>query len=167
MKDKIKIRKIGSNQYKARYTNHWLLRLAVLFFGIVGLIYVLCWFYENEPEPTIVSPLPESRIIVKTVYAQEKTTEQEVFNMIVQEFSEFGPKVVTQALSIAYCESKFNEEAENYNNNGTWDYGVFQINDVHGFDKRTRLAAWENINIAKQMYIKNGWKPWTCRKVVQ
>ena len=158
--------KRGSNQYKTKYANHWFIRLAVIFLLVMAIAYFVCWLYENEPEPTIISPAPETRVVVKTVLASEyKVTEMEVIKMIVSEFEEFGSRVVTQALDIAYCESKYNANAVHVNKNGTRDVGVFQINSIHGYPEYQLKAAWENINIAKQMYKKSGWRPWVCRTV--
>jgi 3D (Asp-Asp-Asp) domain-containing protein len=64
-------RKLGSNQYKAEYVNHWFLKLLVITVGVMVIIYVLCWFYERQPEPTFVSPIPESKVVVKQVMAVE------------------------------------------------------------------------------------------------
>ncbi len=166
----MKIKRLGSNQYKkVRYVNHWFLRLAVLFLAVMALVYVLSQWYEREMAKPFVSPLPEGGLQVKEVKAAERTpvTEMEVVKMIVQEFEYFGPKVVKEALDIAYCESRFDPEAVHANTNGTIDRGVFQISSIHGYSKYKLTAAWENINIAKQMYKKSGWRPWVCRRVLQ
>lgn len=74
----------------------------------------------------------------------------------------FG-KDCEKALSIAYCESRYNPEAVGVNKNGTVDRGVFQLNTVHhhitsscAFDARC------NIEAAYQLFKKQGWKPWVC-----
>ena len=64
--------KRGSNQYKLRYRNHWLLRVAVVWLAIMLIAYILSIFYEKELLEPIISPLPETKaIVVKQVAAVE------------------------------------------------------------------------------------------------
>ena len=63
------------------------------------------------------------------------------------------------ALAVAKAESGLRCEAYHFNDNGTVDSSVFQLNSVH--KKRGNLAdCKENIKIAKQIVDEQGWSPW-------
>lgn len=76
-----------------------------------------------------------------------------------------------QAVKIAQCESQLNPRAKSPTN----DHGVFQINYVHrrSFESNTG-HTWNpnvyhaslNSKYAKDLYNRQGWGPWTCRKVL-
>lgn len=76
-----------------------------------------------------------------------------------------------QAVKIAQCESQLNPRAKSPTN----DHGVFQINYIHtrSFESVTG-HAWNpnvyhaslNSKYAKELYIRQGWEPWVCKKVL-
>lgn len=76
------------------------------------------------------------------------------------------------AIRIATCESGLNPNA--YNGNvGTGDnsVGIFQINILGALAKSRPSKDWlliatNNIDYAYQMYSKQGWAPWSCKKVL-
>lgn len=76
------------------------------------------------------------------------------------------------AIKIAQCESGLNPNA--YNGNvGTGDnsVGIFQINILGALAKSRPSKDWlliatNNIDYAYQMYSKQGWAPWSCKKVL-
>lgn len=47
---------------------------------------------------------------------------------------------------------------------GSWDYGLFQLNEVQahrvGGDVNKLLDPETNVQVAYQMYKEQGWKPW-------
>ncbi len=150
---------------KYKTTMHWLVKLIIIVAATIVLAWIFSYAYDHTPEPKIVSPVAEAKgSNVKVVFAKVKTPEMQVVKMIVDEFEEFGPMVVRQAINIAYCESRFNEEAVHVNKNGSIDRGVYQINSIHKYSEYQLLAAYENIKIAKQMYLRNGksWSAWAC-----
>lgn len=66
-------------------------------------------------------------------------------------------------VAIARAESGFRVEVINtLNSNGSTDYGLFQINSVHGFDQRrlTSDAAF-NTSCAKRIYDSQGLRAWS------
>ncbi|MDE1866134.1 MAG: transglycosylase SLT domain-containing protein [Thaumarchaeota archaeon] len=82
----------------------------------------------------------------------------------------FG-KSSTHALAIARCESNFRPDVISYTN----DVGVFQINLAsHGAQiAQTRIEqiAWlsnykNNVDFAYQLFLKSGWNPWVCNKLI-
>jgi hypothetical protein len=71
------------------------------------------------------------------------------------------------AVQIAYHESGFSAGATNRNNNGSVDYGLWQINSVHGFPE-LKTQQWRdpttNARLAKKVYDKQGWNAWSVYK---
>lgn len=66
------------------------------------------------------------------------------------------------AKRVAYCESRFNPNAKNPI---TADYGVFQINTrYHPIDPKFLYDSKINIGIAKYIYDKEGWQPWSSTR---
>jgi hypothetical protein len=65
------------------------------------------------------------------------------------------------ATAIAYAESSFDIHAINYNTNDTYDYGLWQINTVHGLSES---YLFNSTNNATAMYDISGggqdWTPW-------
>lgn len=51
---------------------------------------------------------------------------------------------VIVATAIAFAESSGNIHARNHNPNGTWDYGLWQINSVHGMTRSYLFDASNN-----------------------
>ena len=69
---------------------------------------------------------------------------------------------------IIYCESRGNPKAKHLNHNGTTDYGLAQINEVHipearalGFDITTRAG---NLGLMAVLIKKNGLRDWSASK---
>jgi len=48
------------------------------------------------------------------------------------------------AAAVARAESSFRSNAHNYNTNGSWDYGLWQINSVHGYSRTYLYDATRN-----------------------
>lgn len=76
-----------------------------------------------------------------------------------------------QARRIAKCESEMNPNAKSRTN----DHGLFQINYVHrnAFPQVTgspffngAYNPYENAEYARDLYNRQGWRPWTCRKAL-
>lgn len=75
-----------------------------------------------------------------------------------------------QAHRIAECESGMNPRAVSRTN----DHGLFQINQVHrntfsqvtGQPWSAVYSPYFNAMFAKWLYDRQGWTPWTCRKVL-
>jgi hypothetical protein len=63
-------------------------------------------------------------------------------------------------VAIARCESGLRPAAVHYNRNGTWDAGLFQINQIHGIPKAQLLNPSVNARYAYQLYVKQGTRPW-------
>lgn len=106
-------------------------------------------FKVSEPDPAQPTPI-------------------EVAEMVIDEFEEFGPQVVMEALEISYCESRWHYDGYNDGNtNGSNDGGVFQANSIHRLPDSIRFNARSNIRWAKDKYIRDSnWNAWVCSLIL-
>ena len=90
----------------------------------------------------------------------------QVAQMVIDEFEDLGPQIVSEALRISFCESKWHWDGYNDGNtNGSNDGGVFMINSIHKVPENIRFNARANIRWAKDKFIKDGsWGAWSCSK---
>ena len=90
---------------------------------------------------------------------------QLIMDYIVELFGDDANLAITM---LTKCENnKLDPEAYNYNNNGTEDSGVFQINSIHA--TREEMIVWRaNIEMAHKIYKAGGNKftAWTCAGVI-
>lgn len=72
-------------------------------------------------------------------------------------------------IKIARCESGLRAEAINKNTNGTFDIGIFQLNDVHSkrISRQDRMDFEKNIRFAYKLYFEQGFRPWVCYRKIQ
>jgi len=69
-----------------------------------------------------------------------------------------------QALCIAKAESGLRANATHLNSNGTWDVGLMQLNDVHGYSWNQRLDPDFNLEAAYKIRMSWGnWSAWSSR----
>ena len=56
----------------------------------------------------------------------------------------------------------------NWNGNGSYDYGLFQINSIHGYTKEQLSDSKFNTDVAYKLYKSAGYsfRPWTCAYVI-
>jgi hypothetical protein len=95
-----------------------------------------------------------------------------IASAIYQTFGSVG----TSALAIAKCESglessRIGDTTLEYTEGGElygYSSGLFQIRHLPGRpDPISLLDPVKNIDYAHQLYIKEGWKPWTCAKILK
>ena len=130
----------------------WLFRLAILVFVVYGLTSfftnVTYAPYANASEfPVVEKPLTERDLIVNYIHER------------------FGVNA-NDALQVFKCESGLRPNAIGYNTNGSTDWGVAQINSVHGVDGHYLLDWHTNIDIAYKIFSDQSWQPWSCRHVL-
>lgn len=119
---------------------------------------------EKEPRPTppgmprIYDMITEARQVHPSIM-----TSKQIEEMIV---SIFGREHARMALAVSRAEnaSRSCTIRSPRNSNGTYDWGVFQINDVH----RNRFWMYdvtrcdENILVAYLIFKEQGWGPWVA-----
>lgn len=80
----------------------------------------------------------------------------------------FPPNEIATATAVALAESGGNTEAQNRNTNGSYDYGLFQINTVHGglLSQGDKFNPLDNAKMALTVWrgAGNKWTPWTVYK---
>lgn len=70
-----------------------------------------------------------------------------------------------KALAVAYCESRYNNRAQNGSHRG-----VFQLTSKYhqgraakfGYSWEDMYDAGKNTRVAYDLYLDKGWGPWTC-----
>lgn len=130
---------------------------------MIFLILFTALVYILQPVQKPLSPCPESGCLiphVATVKAVEPTTKP---RSIEQKIRDTFPEDPDTAVAIAKCESSMNPKAINTKNrNGSVDYGLFQINSVHGYTANYLMDVDNNLRIARELYDRQGWMPWVC-----
>ena len=116
-------------------------------------------------EPQFINPHVNTVFTGEGVAATEagqttpepKTEKQQIIDYITEVFGEDAP----DAFNILYCENRqLDHRVVGRNRNGSIDEGVFQINSIHG---KTNMKDWKtNIDYAKTIFDRQGWRPWTC-----
>lgn len=108
------------------------------------------------------TPTPQLAIIEPTIMptaTPTPTSKEEIINEIVRVFGDDAPN----AFNVLYCENRtLNPEAVNWNSNGTWDAGIFQVNQVHGYTMEQMKDYKQNIKAAKKIFDGRGWTAWSC-----
>jgi hypothetical protein len=64
-------------------------------------------------------------------------------------------------VAVGLAESGGNVHATHVNSNGSTDYGVWQVNSIHGFNTETLLTLDGNAAAAKTVYDKQGLRAWS------
>lgn len=119
-------------------------------------------------EEHMVSPYVSSILydvdLSEVEHKEDKSEKLKIIEYIVEVFGENSAEAIT---IIKKCEnSKFNPKATNWNRNGTWDTGIFQINQVHGYTMEEMQDYRKNIDAAKKIFDSRGWTAWSCSHVV-
>jgi surface antigen len=74
----------------------------------------------------------------------------------------FKGNALTIALAVAQAESSFRTDAINHNTNGSTDYGLWQINSIHGYSSSQLMNPLYNAQAAYKISGSgSNWQPWT------
>ena len=73
---------------------------------------------------------------------------------------EMFPECPDTMIAIAKAESKLKADAVNVNRNGTKDCGIFQINEIHGYDCEWLKIPENNLKAGRAVYDKQGLTAW-------
>lgn len=84
----------------------------------------------------------------------------EEFREIVEKYP-WNSKIM---LAIARAESNCNPRSDNsgLNTDGTYDYGLFQINSVHGHSRSILANPAKNTEIAYKIWQSQGYRAWSA-----
>lgn len=79
----------------------------------------------------------------------------------------FPDSELVTAVAIAFAESSFDSNATHRNDDGSTDYGLWQINSVHGYAE-LGSGAWANPTVNAQLAYRvwnaQGWNAWSTHK---
>lgn len=136
------------------------LGLGILLLLIDGGLQVRAQENLVSASPSVVSYY---QVELPREYQDEK---HEILDYIVHKFGRDAADAIT---IVRKCEnSKFDQKATNHNRNGSIDYGIFQINDIHeprfGDEFKTSWKA--NVDVAYEIFEERGWEAWACSEVV-
>lgn len=107
---------------------------------------------ETVKPKEVLSPLGEAIL---------KSIDDPLSNLQTAVLAKFGSVEFKVVDAIIKCESNYNPEAIHYNSNGTYDAGLFQINQLHWnkeycpFGLRDLLDPNNNMECAYQIYLRN------------
>ena len=84
-----------------------------------------------------------------------------VVETIEEKIAKAFPENPEMMIAIAKAESGMNPKAMHTNTNGSIDIGLFQINSVHGHDQLSLIDVDKNIEVAREVYEKQGLTAWS------
>lgn len=151
--------------------------------GIVGLYYITQYtnrhFFKWQSPIKFQRPLLiEKRAvshhgIINTAQATMATNTMatntmatSISNSIESKITATFGKDAKVAIAVAKAESGLNCNAVNHNKNGSKDFSLFQINEVHRakYAGRNIMDCDVNLDVAYQIYKAQGWTPWVAYK---
>ena len=155
----------------------------LLFLLVIGLvIFIGVNFYKGlthkcKCEETVIKTTLAENKIVESV-EDEKTKEEPVttteepkkeYTGVCAQYYDMVDKYdwdTEVMLAIMYAESNCRPNLDNsgLNKNGSVDYGLFQINSVHGYSKEDLMDPEFNIKVAYKIYKSQGLKAWSVYK---
>lgn len=147
--------------------SHTLLAVAVLG-SLAGAILAVTIFRAKieipaEPvKPTVMAPMVVQVQAAETPFCYDPIT---CIRDVGEELGKSNQEILMM-IRIAKAESGLRPDAINKNSNGTFDLGVFQINDVHSkrISRTDRMDFVKNIRFAWQLQTEQGFNPWVVYK---
>ena len=122
---------------------------------ITLLVGILLYSFKNATKAqAIISPVGSTIVVEVPVYVEPVTIEDKIR-------AEFGDDAGVM-LRVAFCESSMNPNAKNKTSTAT---GLFQVMaSVHNVGRNWLTDPDINIKIAKQLFDKQGLKPWEASR---
>jgi len=158
------IKKELNNELKKHLTQS--IVAGVLLGFVVGA--TLTSYCHQLKNPKIELLAPPQTMIVKEVEAVTISCNYDPITYIRcrgEQLNQSNEDIMTM-IRIAKAESGLREDAIGKNSNGTYDIGVFQINDVHNakISRADRFDFVKNIDYAWELKIRQGFNPWSVCK---
>lgn len=190
-KRKIKVNYLGFSSYEyENYQSHSLFSTLRAFTVIIGLT-SLCLAYGNyNVEQDLINPLISINEVPKVQAVEVNPCELEETEILQYMCKVFGDDY-QDAKTVSHCESKHDPLTVGDTHIMAYDYrydemvgdsiGLFQIrtggndnghlwnraraNGMTADEFRTYLKDYKNnINYSKEIFDRQGWSPWTCKK---
>lgn len=139
-------------------------KLIIILILSLALAYLLTHTLRAEASSTSRPQIPEAgqsadlAPVLPSPQPSVPPSIEEITSHIRQVFG----KQADNAIAVSRCESGLRYDATNRNTNGTGDFGLFQINDVHvrTFGDEFKRSWTENVRVAKALFNSSGWQPW-------
>lgn len=135
---------------------------ALLALGVVFPFSILRGWLDTSTSYTIEVEAHEEMKPTPSPSPTEKP-KPTVEEYIIQVFGEVDGERGLKMLKT--CEnSTLNPTAINWNSNGTWDFGTWQVNQIHGYTQEELSDPYFNTDVAYKIYKNagNSFYPWTC-----
>ena len=157
------------------------IRLATITLLIFGFLVVAGGCERNEHNEhnvhnrvsSVADPIVQASEVFEG-YSETKTEVIEVKYIVPADTPEgiireiFGKDAERGIKMLRECEnSTLNPEAINWNTNGTFDFGVWQINAVHGYTREQLKDPRFNTKVAYKLFKAAGYSfsPWACAEI--
>ena len=155
--------KLEAKLQRKKEFRQWMISAVALGFLAGAVLTSTLWQAFNRPKVTPeASPEPLKQTI--EVKAVEIPCDYDPITYIRCSGEKLGKdnQTIMTMIRIAKAESGLRPDAIHYNNNGTYDIGVFQINDVHSksISRADRFDYVKNIDYAWELQTRQGFNPW-------
>lgn len=182
MKDKFEIKNLLGNKQKRTYRREvFRQRRAGFVLCLIIIALIACPIYDKYRKSELPQPFSQTITppVVQVVAQENKYTLRgyaRCYDAIIciRDIGEelgFSNSQILTAIRIAKAESGLRTDAINKNSNGTFDIGIFQINDVHSkrISRTDRFDYEKNIKFAYKLRTEQGnWNAWSvCRGKVE
>ena len=130
-----------------------------IFVAILVVTLIICWDQAHTEKPVMAQEVVESPVASPEPLETIETPETYIRKVFGEVDGERAIKMLKE------CENKqMRLDAINWNGNGTFDFGLFQINSLHGYSKEQLSDYKFNTNVAYKIYKNAGYSfsPWTC-----
>ena len=126
-----------------------------IFIGVVTLGLISGGIYLNKTKTVVYAQAEEApRVILIGTTTKEKTVEEKIRATFPEE-----PEI---AVAVAKAESQLNATAVNpeRHKNCSGSIGLMQIACIHVENPETLKDIDTNLQVARKIYDRQGWKPW-------
>lgn len=159
MKTKSRLKSVRRKQLRRKIVFTTFLLLLALY--IISKIETLNPVRALAPSQFDVVYVEKQVEVIKEVEVDRTfdSEKQQILGYIVEVFGDDS----VDAINVVYCENRgLRPDAENWNSNGTWDAGIFQVNQIHGQSMEDMKDWKKNIDFAYKLFKRGGWSQWSC-----
>lgn len=175
---KLEIKNFLGNSQKRIYRREvFRQRRAGFVLCLIIMALIACPIYDKYRKSQLSQPLSQtiSHPVAQVIAQEDKYAKRgykRCYDAIIciRDIGEelgFDNNQIMTAIRIAKAESGLRTDAINKNSNGTFDIGIFQINDVHSkrISRTDRFDMEKNISFAYKLRTEQGnWNAWSvCR----
>jgi hypothetical protein len=119
---------------------------------------------QEEPSITATPSVSPTPIMAETrTGAGGATSNQSEIEAYIHKV--FGKDAERGIRMLKKCENgRLNPTAINWNKNGTWDYGLWQINQIHNYTREQLADPFFNTDVAFKIFTSwgNNFSAWSC-----